>query len=369
MKRAAVCLLPILLLFCCFSLSCRAAAPEDPIRELRGSLSDEVKEKMDRIGYDGELSAGAGVEFKDILSLVLSELSQGMSGPLSALAVMIGVLILSSLLEGTAHALRYTETRDIMAAVTSLMLSAVLIAPCVGLIRQSVGVIGDTASLMLVYVPAMAAIYAFGGHPIQAGGTCAGVMTAAQVIAQLSAHLIPQLLCSYLALSVSCGVSGRVKLNGLCELIGKFIKWFIGIMMALFSAVLSMQSVLTRAGDSVTSRAARLTLSSLIPLIGSSLSEAYKTIQGSFDLLRTGAGVFVILAVLIAYLPLLVQCVLWMMTVKISGYAAEALGVEAPAQLLSVIGSVLSVLLALIAGVMAVFIISSAALMHSGGAA
>ena len=369
MKKVILCILMILPLCLFLSLSCRAAATDvlnDPLADLRGQASDEVLQKMEQYGWDDTLTSG--VQFKDILSLLLSEFSSALSSPLSACAVIVGVLVLSSVLEGYTHSLRYTETRDIMAAVTSLMLAAALVTPLVALIRRAADVMADTASLMVVYVPIMAAILGFSGRPVQAGGYCATVMTASQVIAQLSSRVFPQLLCTYLAISISCGMSGRTKLGGVSELLGRFLRWGVGIVMALYSTILTMQSAIARAGDTVASRAARMTLSSLIPVIGSAVSDAYQTIRGSMDLLRSGAGVFVILATLVAFLPILVQCVLWLTAVRLSGYAAETLGVAAPVRLLGAIGAALSVLIALVVSVMAVFLISTAVLIRAGGA-
>ncbi len=368
MKKVFFCLLLLLPLCFVFSLSCHAAAPDildDPLSDLSSSVSDEVLERMEKLGYDA--TQNTGVSFKNVLSLLFTEFSSALSAPLSACAVIVGVLVLSSALEGYTHSLRYTETRDVMSAVTSLMLCAALVTPIVGLIQRAAGVMADTASLMIVYVPIMAAVLCFGGRPVQAGGFCATVMAASQVIAQLSARVFPQLLCTYLAVSISCGLSGRMKLSGFSEMLGRFIRWSLGIVMALYSAVLTMQSAISRAGDTLASRAARMTLSSLIPLIGSAVSDAYKTIQGSMDLLRSGAGVFVILAVLVAFLPIVLQCVLWLTAVRLSGYAAEALGVAAPVRLLGVIGAVLSVLIALVISVMTVLLISTAVLIRAGG--
>lgn len=369
MKKIFLCAAVIILICFLFSARCHAAALddlEDSLSDLRENVSDDVWERMEAFGYDGNIASG-GVSLRGIFSQLGDEIRAGLSGPLSSCAVIIGVILLSSLLEGYTHSLRYTETKDIMAAVTSLMIATALISALVSLIERAVAVISDASSLMLVYVPVMIGILSFSGHAVQAGGSCALVMTASQVIARLTASFIPRLLCSYLALSIASGVSGRVKLKGICEMLGRFMRWTLTFMMTLFAAVLSLQSVITRAGDSVANRAVRYTLSSLIPFIGSAVSEAYQTIQGSADLLRSGAGVFVILAVIAVFLPILVQAVLWLLSVNLSKYAAGALEVTAPAELLSSVGTVMSVLIALVVSVMTVFVISTAALIRVGG--
>ena len=370
MKKIILCGLFLLSLFVLWPPECLAAsAVPDPMDQLRSGVSDEVLEKMRAMGADHTSGAVPSVSLTGVFSLFVSELASALGGPLSGAAVAVGALILAAVAEGYTHQLRYTETRDVMAAVTALVISASLITPLVGLIRRSAGVISANASLMLIYVPIMAGLIAMSGHPIRATGACASVMTASQVVSQLSARLFPQAMCAYLAIGVSCGVSGRMRAGGLCELLGKFIKWLLGVVMTLFTAVLSLQSFTSAAGDTLASRAARLTLSSLIPLIGSSLSEAYKTIQSSMDLLRSGAGVFVILALLTAYLPIVLQAFLWLMSVRVCGCVAEALGVESPVALLNAVGSVLTVLIALMFCVMAVFVISTALLIRVGGAA
>ena len=370
MRRVLICAAAILLLCLLCSMRCGAVTLDelqDSLYELRESVSDEVWERMEAFGYSGSITSMNGVGLQGVLTQLVDSVKESLSGPLSCGAVMIGVLILSSLLEGCTCSLRYTETKDILTTVTALMIAAALTAPLVELIHRAVGVIAGAASLMLVYVPILIGIMSFSGHLAEAGGSCAVVMTATQVIAQLSSRFFPQLLCGYLALSVASGASGRVRLNGLCEMLARWIRWFLIFMMTLFAAVMSLQSVIGRASDTVADRAVRFTLSSLIPFIGSAISEAYRTISGSVDLLRSGAGVFVILAVLASFLPVLVQVILWLLSVNLSKYAADALGVGTPAALLSSVGTVLMVLIALVVSVMAVFLIATAVLMRAGG--
>ena len=369
MKKALI-VSVVLLLFLALAPSCKAGTLDgfdDALSQLDDSLSDDVQDRMERLGYDGDVASVSGIGLPELLGELGDTLSQGIAGPLSALAVVMGVMILSSLLDGYVHSLRFTDMKDIMAVVASLMTAAVLTVPIVELIRNSVEIISGASSLMLIYVPIMIALLSFSGHVIQAGGYYATVMTASQAVAQLSAHFIPQVMCAFLAISVASGLGDGDRLRGVCEMLGRFIKWTLGIMSTLFAAVLSLQAVMAGAGDTVATRAVRFTLSSVIPIIGSAISEAYKTLQGSVDLLRSGAGVFVIIAVIIAFLPVLVRTVLWLLTVNLSRCAADALGVERSAALLSSVSSVLGALTAVIICSASVFTVSTAVLISIGG--
>ncbi len=284
-------------------------------------------------------------------------------------ALMLAVILLSALLEGYTYSLRYADTRDVMNTVCSLSIITVLVAPVTGLIQTAVDNIRGASSLMLLYVPLTVGILLFSGHIVQSGGYYATVMTACEGIAQLSTAFFLPLMNIYLALSVSSAVSERVKLNGICDLLSKLMKWTLTFSMTLFTAVLSIQGFAANAADSVASKAMRFTLSSFIPVVGASVSDAYKAIQGSVDLLRSGVGIFVIIALVLTFLPVIIRILLWQLSVLLAKTAAEAFGVNTAVSTLNSVSSVLSVLLAVIAAVLSVFLISTGVLLTIGGGA
>ena len=85
------------------------------------------------------------------------------------------------------------------------------------------------------------------------------------------------------------------------------------------------------------------------------------------NLLRSGIGVFVILAVLLTFLPLITQVILWQLSVFAAKTAAETFGVSSVTTVLGSISTVLSVLTALIVSLASVFLIATGALMAVGG--
>ena len=221
---------------------------------------------------------------------------------------------------------------------------------------------------MLIFVPVLIGIYSFSGHIAGAGAYSVTVMTACQLISQLSSRWLAPLLSSFLALSITSGISLRIKLRSLCDMLYRFIKWVLVFTMSLFTAVLSLQSAVSGAADTLANRAVRLTLSSLIPIVGSAVSEAYKTINGSVNVLRSGIGIFAVIAVMVTFIPVILRAALWLLSINASKCVAEVLGVEGPAELLSSVGSALSLVIALSVCVMTVFIISASVLMNIGGA-
>lgn len=341
---------------------------DESVESLTDTVSGDVRERMEQLGYsDTDITRASGISVSDSLSLIVDMIGEAVSGPLLSTVLLTAVIILSSLLESYTFSLRYVDTRDVMNVVASLLVITVLVSPITSLIQDSLDTVKTASSLMLAYVPIMAGIMMFSGHIVRSGGYYATVMAASQGIAQLSSRIIAPLLNIFLALSVSASISERVRLGGICELLSKLMKWTLTFSMTVFTAILSIQSFAAGSVDSVASKAMRFTLSSFIPIVGASLSEAYKTLEGSVNLLRSGVGVFVIIAVIIAFLPLIIRVLLWQLSVMLAKTVAETFGVNSVAGTLKAISSVLSVLFALIACLMAVFLISTGSMLAIGG--
>ena len=368
MKKMLISIFVIAALFFVFSQNAKAYEPdivEDSLSQLNSSLSDEAKEKLSKLGYDGSAESIAAFDIGGIFEMALDELSKGITGPLSAGCIVICVIVLSAVTEGYAYSLRYSETGAVMSAVSSLMIAAVLLEPLTELIRKSAELIYGASGMMLIFVPVMIGLQCFTGH--LAGGYSFTVTAACELVSQISSKLFVPLLSAFSALAVSSGLSGSIRIKCFCDMIYSFVKWALVFVMSIFTAVLSLQSAVGNAADTLSSRAVRLTLSSMIPVVGSAVSEAYRTINGSVNLLRSSAGVLIIAAVMISFMPLIIKAALWLISINLSKCAAEALCVSSPAALLSSVASVMSMLIAITVSVMTVFIISAAALMNAGG--
>jgi stage III sporulation protein AE len=373
MRRVLICFAVIMIGITVFAPKAKAeglSVFDSEIEALRDSLSDEVREKMDALGMEGDdLSAASVPNLTDLLTLLTEELAQAIRSPLSSCVIAIAMMALASLLEGCTFSLRHTDMKEILSVVTALLLTGTLASPIAGLITHAVSVIRAGAGVMLLYLPLMLGIMSFSGHAVSAGGYYTTILTASEAASQLSARFLTPMLNGYLAISVASSFGGRIRLHSICELLYSLIRWALIFVMSLYTAVLSLQSVMANAADTVAVRAARFTLSSFVPMVGGAISEAYRTISGSAELLRSGAGVFVITAMMVAFLPIIVRIVLWQAALKLSFCAAQMLGTESPAALLSSLSMTLSAMLAVTVSFGAVFIISTAALMQIGGAA
>ena len=341
---------------------------EKSINELKVSLSETARADLEYLGVaNTDINSLSKVDMTSMLNLVLSKFSSESRGPMLVITVLISVLIIDALVMSYKDGLRQSSFKEVLALVSTLCVTSVLVFPVIDLINDCLLTVKDASDFMLLYIPVMVTILAFSGHAVSGASYYSCMVMACQGISRLSSVVIAPLLNVYMSFCISASLTHRVNLKGFCDMFSKFIKWLIAFSMTIFSALLTIRSMITTAYDSVTTRAVRFTMSSFIPIVGAALSESYKTIQGSINLLRTGAGVFVILAIFVVFLPTIVRCIMWLFAIGLCKSVAQLLGVTNELEILSSVNSVVSTVFAVIMSVLAVFIISTALLITLGG--
>lgn len=332
------------------------------------NLSDEASRALSELGVtSADADALSALSFENVMAALSKMAGSGMTAPLKGLITMTAVLLLCSML--TAYQNSLTESGETVQTVAVLCLSGAVAVPAVGFIGTAGDVIAQCANLFLAYIPIMAVMLAASGKAVSSASYQALTVAAGQGVMRVSSDMILPLLHIFLGIAVSSGIAPQVGLGGFLSLITKLTKWLLGFVMAIFTAVLSLRQAASGALDSLGSKAARFALSSFVPVVGSALSEAYKTVQGSLHVLRSGLGIFVILALAFTFLPVLLQGLGWSLCLFVGKALAETLGVSHCAKLLEALGTVFSTLTAVLLCVPAVLLIAAAAAFAIGGEA
>ncbi len=335
--------------------------------EVYNALSDDAVRRLQALGVGGaDVNALANLSLEGVLAQLSQMAGDNLRSPLQALITLTAALLLCAMLSSYKTSLS-SDVGDTVQAVTALCVSCVVALPAIGFIRAAGDVITNAANLFLAYIPVAVAMLAASGKAVSAASAQVWMLAAGQGVARLSSGVILPLMNIFLGLSVTAGVSPEARLHGLTAMIAKAAKWLLTFAMAVFTAVLSVRGFAANALDSVTARAARFALSSFVPLVGSALSEAYLTVQGSLHILKSGLGIFVILAIALTFLPLVLQGVGWSLCLLAGKAFAEMMGITTCAALTEALRMVFSTLLAVLLCAMSVFIIGTAAVFTIGG--
>ncbi len=204
-----------------------------------------------------------------------------------------------------------------------------LAAEALALAKNVLSVICGVMELM---VPVMEGAALFGGSLTEKTVAAAGMALAATLVNETAAGvLVPVtgLLLGLTAAEAACGMFG-----GLAEAVKKILLRLWQIVTLAASFLLGMQTVIARSADTLGLRAAKLALSSFLPVAGGAVAEAFSTLRSGAVMLRSAAGVGGILALLLLLLPALVPLGVIRLFFSLARFTADALGLKESAHML-----------------------------------
>lgn len=374
MKRIfkIIVLIIILIFLLCFGVSAETLGnlgQASGANSLGENLPDEVTVILDDIGVtSSDFSSIQNVTFKSVFQTLLSTALKEAENVFPSVAVVLAVLLIYSVFNGIFDSISNPQLSSILSVVSAICIACVLLMPVTDLIEKARSAISISADFMLAFIPIMTAILISSGQASTGSGYSAMMVLAAEGVGQYFSKIISPLLSCFLTLGISTAVVPDIKLSGLINFFSKSVKWLMSFVFTIFTGLLTLKSLFSSSVDNVSSRAVKYTMSSFVPVVGGALSEAYRSVHGSVGILKSGVGVFVIIAVVVVFIPVITQLLIWLFTVNMCKSYAEAVSLQSPSMMLSTISTVLSLLLSVVFCIIALFVITTALIMMIGGA-
>lgn len=227
---------------------------------------------------------------------------------------IIGTALMISMLQSLSPTVsRAAEMAGIVAIAAMLLLSA---NSMIHLATDTIRSIGDYGKLLLgVMTTALA---------VQGGVTTSTALYAATamfiaVLQSLMSHLLVPGIYLYLAFSAGSGATGEDLLKRTGDMIKGFLSWCLKILLMVFTTWLSLTHVISGTTDALALKAAKVSMSSFIPVVGGILSDASEAVLVSAGLMKNAAGIYGILAVLALFLHPFLQIGIHYLILKLTG--------------------------------------------------
>jgi stage III sporulation protein AE len=288
-------------LVCFFFLSTTSFAQsyEEEIREFSQAdgIWEAIPEEMDKETLKKwmEESRGTGL-FRVILDTLSAALSIGLRDGFSFFLGLCAILLFSTLSE----AIKRSFSSGMHGAFDFLFL--LILSGCSYLaLKEAFDVVAQSLHLLhsffLSGLPITTILLAMSGSvqtaALQKGQVSLVISFISALISQFLFPLLRALFCFSLVDSFSV-----VRLQGLTNGLKKTVKTLCVLLFTLLSAVLAIGNVLAAAGDSMAMRSVRFAAGNFIPVVGSLVGEASKTVAASLKLVKSECGILCLLVIL-----------------------------------------------------------------------
>lgn len=345
MRRALLVIAALILL-----LPLRAGA--EGVSDMYGALPDGVKDSLpDRLENDisenGE-SAVASLGAEYIASLAASALKAAFAYSVKPLAAVIGVLLLSALLNSAGAAAAGGEAVALSSAVSVTVTLFGAITPLFKLTSDTLSGIG---LIMKGILPVMTGIYAMSGNITAASVNSTWLMLLLTFLETLTESLLMPLLCTctgFIAVTTLSRFTGAPDMSGVSGELKKALTFLLAAAGTVFTTVMAHQTALAKSTDSVALRSLKFASGNMIPVIGGALGEAADGYLAGVSLIRSASGTLAAAAVISYVLPALLKLAVLRAGLSAVAAGAEIMGRGKEAAVVREAGEVLGIAVALI---------------------
>ena len=305
------------------------------VEALPGSLNEKLPFLIGKEG--AQKDAEALTDWNFIVAAVADALGVGIGRILPMLASILGLLLISS----AAEAFRGTlKAGALLSVCTTCAVGAAAIALQYEILAGAAQYLHDLCSLINALLPLTVSLYAAGGNVAAASVSGGAFGVFLNICENVLAKSIMPFAGICLSLSLTGCVSSHINLKGISGVIKKTYTTFLAFVMSIFSFVLAAQNAIAAGADSISMRAAKFVAGSLIPVLGGSVGESFRTFAAGIGVLRRSIGVCGIVLIFLLFLPTLISLLLLRTVNGLASGFATLLGCKREGALLAEISSV-----------------------------
>lgn len=266
------------------------------------------------------------ISFSDVASHIFEVITKQADAPIKCAMIIIAYIILSSFFTSFSPQLGTASLSQTYSTVSALAISIFLTYRLSDCIALSCSTIKICAGFAFAFFPAFCIIAATSGAAMTSFSVNTTLLILAQGLNYISELIFMPVTNCFLALGICSGIRSELNLSGTIAMLKKGITTAISTISAVFVSILSIKTSVAARADAIGLRSVRFAINSVVPVIGSSISEGLLSIQSYSSLIKTSVGVVGIIAVAAIFLPSIVEVNLWRLVLSIASSCGEIFG-------------------------------------------
>lgn len=336
--------LAILFLLC---VGASASSLSEDEQAVRGAVPPGGEQLMEEVAPGSSFGDG----LRALAGRAFPLMHEALHDAIRSVGVMLAALVLCAFADDGSG-----RSPAILAGVLSLTSAGML--ELHSLARSGEQAMTELAAFSDVLLPAMTAATAASGGLTASAAIYAGTALFSNVLMRAMTELLLPMVYAYAAMCAACAVCKTDLLSRVAKLIRWVFQTGLKTFLFLFTAYLSITGLISGSADGTMLKAAKLTLSGVVPVVGSMISDASETVLVGAAAVRNSVGVFGMLAVIAVCLGPFLRIGIQVLLLKAAGAVGAALGPKPLLSLLDAIGEAMGFLLAM-TGTMALMLLIS----------
>lgn len=284
----------------------------------------------------------------------LPEISESAVSCMRVFAVMILVTVVDVFPGASNKAVHLAAT---------VFIGLILLQPSNAFIQLGAETVTSMTEYGKLLFPVLAGALAAQGAVSASAAVYAGSAFFSSVLSTIIVNLVLPLLYSYFCLCIVDAATGDSLLKDLKNFSKWLISWVLKTVLYVFTAYIGITGIVSGTVDASAVKIAKLTISGMVPVVGSIISDASETILISAGVMKNAAGIYGILASIAIFVGPLVKIGAQYLLLKITAYICAVFSSKQESELLKDFSGGLGLVLAMTGAVCLLLLISAVCFM------
>lgn len=232
----------------------------------------------------------------NIIKTSVRELSPALSEAASVCLRCAAVVLLTAVVNSL------TTNKQALELSSAIAVGAALLEPSAALIQLGADTVRDLSEYGKLLLPVMTGALAAQGGATSSAGLYAVTAFFDSILSSLISGLMLSMLWLYLALAIGSAALNQPVLEKLRDFMKWAMTWVLKTVLYLFTGFLTITGVVSGTADATALKAAKITISGAVPVVGGILSDASEAVLVGAGLMRSSAGVYGLLTIAALFL-------------------------------------------------------------------
>lgn len=301
---------------------------------------------------------GLWIVIRTAIVKVAPDLSAAVGTCMAVMAVVMLASVFNAMPGNSKKTVRFVST---------LALSTILL----GQANAMINLCGDTVTRISDYgkllLPAITAALAAQGGATGATALYAGTAVFDTVLTSIIGKLLVPLVYIFLGLAVANSAIREDLLKKIRDFVKWLVTWSMKTILYIFTGYLSITGVITGTADAAAVKAAKLTISGAVPVVGGILSDASEAVIVGAGVMKNAVGIYGLLAVTAIFITPFLQIGVQYLLLKLTAVLSGVFGVKEASDLIEDFSSAMGLLLGMTGTISFLMLISTICFMKGMG--
>ena len=272
------------------------------------------------------INGNLNVNYGNFLSELINVIFKDATALLPIISQIIAIVILAAVVNSVNGSVISETTTKIVKLICYALILFTLSSLLTGIISNALKSIQLIKKQIEIIAPILITLTVLtGGSGSAAIYQPSAVFLSSAVVDIISGFVFPAII-GVIILNFMSQLNPELSFSGVSKLIKSIVKWVIGIVVAVFSIFLTVQSVTTSLFDGILFKATKYVVGSSVPIVGNFLSNGVDTFVSAGLLIKNSVGVCGLIILLSEIIQPVIVLVAFSLLLKFVGAISQAIG-------------------------------------------